>query len=103
MIKSKTEFLTGLKTLIGDDTSDNTLELLEYASHIDETNETEIATLNERITTLENEKNNLDKTWREKYRDAFFNPDKLDLTGGKEEDNTPENYPITFDDLFTPI
>lgn len=110
MIKTKDEYLTALKTLIGDNQDDNVLEILEYANKIDGDKENEITTLKERITTLENEKTEIDTNWRKRYKDTFFT--------GKPEDDDPEmkhqedvsretkqdeNYPQTYDDLFTEV
>mgnify|MGYP006988882376 CR=1 FL=1 len=61
MIKTKDEYLTALRTLIGDKQDDDVLEILEYANKIDGDKESEITTLKERITTLENEKTEIDK------------------------------------------
>lgn len=48
------------------------------------------------IATLRREKEELDKSWRKKYRDAFM--------GSREDvqdDNDEPPKPKTFDDLFT--
>lgn len=105
MIDNRNDFLTGLKTLIGDNTSDEVLDLLEYANSLGTDSETQIAQLNERITTLETEKetlqtekDNLDKEWRTRYRDTFYSPKPAG-----NDPNIPKTEPKPvkhFSDLF---
>lgn len=102
MIETKTDFLTGLKTLIGDNTSDEVLDLLEYANKIDTDNDTEITSLKEQITNLENdkaklqsEKEELDKSWRVKYRDTFYSSKPAD-----DDNKPPKKVAKNFSDLF---
>lgn len=102
MIDNRNDFLTGLKTLIGDNTSDEVLDLLEYATNIDTNTETQIAQLNERITTLESEKEtlqtekeNLDKDWRKRYRDTFYESKPVPKEEQKQKPPAKK-----FEDLF---
>lgn len=111
MIGNKDEFLTALKTLIGDNTDDNSLEVLEYANKIDTANETALNEANEKIKTLETEKANLDSEWRRRYKETFFNPSLANTNpaeGFTDDDvsrDTPqdENYPKEYKDLFTEV
>ena len=109
MINNKDEYLTALKTLIGERTDDEALAVLEYANKIDSDKETKITELNKKIEELETEKTNLDTEWRNRYRDTFFNPQKLPDESKDVSRETNENaeqgedYPQTYDDLFKEI
>lgn len=88
------EFMNKIKSIIGDDTSDETLSAIKdfsdtLSSLSDSSNE--IARLNKEIKDQ-------DEAWRKKYRDTFFN-------GGGEGDpeQDPDDPPekLTFDSLFS--
>lgn len=104
-IENKDDFLTGLKTLIGDDTSDNALSVLEYASKIGADSEQQITELTTQIETLKtekqallNEKDELDKSWRTKYRDTFYSgTPAVNPEGGANHEHKPAKK---FEDLF---
>ena len=105
MIGNKTEFLTGLKTLIGEDTSDTAIAVLEYANTIDTNSETQINELNEKITnlngqieTLQKEKNELDESWRKRYKDTFYNPPTKNDNSGQQ--NERKKAAQNYSDLF---
>lgn len=90
-IRSKDEIMTQLQTIIGEDTSDETLTFIQDVSDT-------LANENsaERIKELETQLETQDKEWRAKYRDAFF-------TGKPDESlNEPEDdgKPSKFEDLF---
>ena len=107
MIKTREEFLTGLRTVIGDNASDEVLDLLEYANTID--NDPQIAELQTQITQLNadkeklvQEKTDLENEWRKRYRDTFFNPN----TPPKEDTNRQrenKNGNRKLEDLFVAI
>lgn len=89
-IRTSEEIMSRLQTIIGDDTSDETLSFIEDVRDTIGNNDNA-----ERIRQLEEEVANTDKTWREKYRNAFFH--------GPDEDESQyrdESKPKTFDDLF---
>lgn len=93
-IRSREEILTSVQAHFGDDTSDETLALVED--------------ITDTITDLESKANNdnekwkqkyeeNDAAWRKKYRDRFF-------SGGSVEDDDPPEPPktknYTFENLF---
>lgn len=88
------EFMNRIRTLVGDDTSDETLATIQDFSDTlnsfgDSANE--IARLNSQLTEQ-------DEAWRKKYRDAFFHgPEE------REPDNPHDDGPkkLTFESLFT--
>ena len=97
MIKTKDEILNAIKERFGEDTSDETLSLIEDVS--DTLDDYETRTNDSTDWKTKYEEN--DKTWRERYRDRFFSgetdndieePDDID-------DDTPDKR--TFEDLFT--
>lgn len=88
-IRTREEIITSLSDILGDNNSDEVLQLL---TDVKDTlgNETDA----QRITDLENQLTELDTTWRKKYRDAF-------LSGADdsfEEEN--DKKPRKFEDLF---
>lgn len=92
-VRTREEIMTQLQSIIGDDTSDETLSFVQDVS--DTLGNDNSAT---RITELETQLKTQDEEWRKKYRDAFFTgkPDE-----NVNEDPEPENKPMRFEDLFT--
>lgn len=95
-IKSKDDLIASIKAVIGDDTTDESLTLLEDVS--------------DTFTSFENETkdktdwkakyNELDSSWRKKYRDRFMNgPADEDDFSEEEERKVPRRY----EDLFTTV
>lgn len=91
-VKTKEELMTQLGAYIGDDTSDEVLGLMKDISDtLDGANV-------ERVHQLEQEKADLDKSWRERYRDTFLRGTPDD-SGIDPEEDEPKR-PKTFEDLF---
>lgn len=92
-VRTRDEIMAQLQTLVGEDTSDETLAFIQDVSDT-------IGTENnaQRITELETQLAQQDEEWRKKYRDAFFTG-KPDET--LEEDEPVDNKPKSFMDLFT--
>lgn len=89
-IKTKQEVLDGLKKFIpNDDTSDDTLAFLQDVS---DTLDAGAENVDYKQLLADN-----DKKWRQKYRDAFYNPpDKPDPE--QEPDSEPKRR--SYADLF---
>lgn len=90
MVLPKEDFLSRIKTMVGDKTDDDTLSFLEDATD----------TINSFGSDTEDWKTKyeeLDKTWRDKYKARFFNKDES-KDDFEESDGTKEVK--TFDDLF---
>lgn len=98
-VKSKDDLLNSIRAKLGDDTSDDTLSLLEDVTD----------TFNSLSSTSDGEDwkkkyEDNDKQWREKYRDRFFNTE----TDDKDDDPinepppapAPSTSPTTFEELF---
>lgn len=92
-VRTREEIMAQLQTIIGDDTSDDTLTFVQDVS--DTLGNDNSAT---RITELETQLKTQDEEWRKKYRDAFFTGKPDDAF--KDEDDEPEK-PRRFEDLFT--
>lgn len=88
-IKTREEIITSLTNILGEDTSDEALELL---TDVRDTlgNQTDA----QKITELENQLKEQDATWRKKYRDAFLSG--ADESFEEEQNKTPKK----FEDLF---
>ena len=91
-IRTRDEIMAQLQTMVGEDTSDETLSFIQDVS--DTLGDNNSA---QRITQLETQLEEQDKEWRKKYRDAFFT--------GKPDDSYEEEpeqkRPKRFEDLFT--
>ena len=90
-VRTRDEIMTQLQTLIGEDTSDETLAFIEDIS------DTLGNDNSQTIADLQRKNEELDASWRKKYRDAFFSgkPDE-----SFDEDEQPAK-PKRFEDLFT--
>lgn len=89
-IKTRDELMESINNILGDNNSDEALQLLTdisdtFGSKTDA----------QRITELENQLQEQDASWRKRYRDAFMN--------GADESFEEENNkkPKSFSDLFT--
>jgi hypothetical protein len=95
MIKTKSELLDSIKAKFGDDTSDDTIALIEDVSDtLDDYDSKMSDTTNWKQKYEEN-----DAQWRQKYKDRFFNSGDDDVPPDGNKDDKPEVK--TFDDLFT--
>lgn len=97
-VLTKNELMEKVKNFLGDDTSDEALEIIEDISDTVEAGNSE-------DWKQKYEEN--DKKWREKYRDRFFNGDNNDDTDNekpketenKESEKEQEKL-LTFENLF---
>ena len=87
-IKTVDEILETIKTKIGDDTSDETISLVQDVTD----------TIRDLDTWKKKYEDN-DATWRKKYRDAFFSGSPAPLENGGDEDEEKKTY--KFENLFT--
>lgn len=91
-IKTKDEIMAQLSEVIGENNSDDVLNLMTDISDTLGDN-----TASQRVAELETALADKDKEWRQKYRDAFFSkPSKEEF-----EDDDDDKTPKTFEDLFT--
>lgn len=96
-VKSKEDLIASIKAVIGEDTTDESLSLLEDVSDTFTSFETETKDK----TDWKAKYNELDESWRKKYRDRFMNgsvDEEDDFSEEKER-----KVPRTYADLFTTI
>ncbi len=96
-VKSKEDLIASIKAVIGEDTTDESLSLLEDVSDTFTSFETETKDK----TDWKAKYNELDESWRKKYRDRFMSGsvDEEDDFSEVEERKVPRTYA----DLFTTI
>lgn len=97
-ILTREQILEQIKGRLGDDTSDEALKFVEDITESLDNYETLSATGSEWKAKYEEN----DASWRQKYRDRFFNSDvREDLAAlDKQTKNEPEDDRLTFDKLF---
>ena len=99
-VLSKADLLEKLKSRIGEDTSDETIQLIEDVT--DTINDYDNKTKDS--TNWEEKYKENDKMWRQKYKDRFFNtPAKEEeaSTGIDEDDDLESTKNLTYENLFT--
>ena len=107
MKRTKDEILSGVKSLLGDNISDEGIALIEDISDtLDGSQGGSTKELEDKIKELEDKVKETDEMWRKKYTDRFFNPDpsphdKDDPDNDTEEEDEEDNEPTKFDDLFS--
>ena len=93
-IKSREELLKSLNTLIGDNSTDENLAILEDVT--DTLKDYEEKTADQTDWKSKYEQNDAD--WRKKYRDRFMSG--AEIKDEQEEDIEKHSKPLTFDSLF---
>lgn len=101
MILSKEDFILRISERLGEDNSDETLAFIEDAT--DTLNDYE-----ERLLSTDNEDwkskyNELDASWRKRYRERFFKGEtsQEEVKDEQKKDVKDDgNVDVTFDDLF---
>lgn len=109
MKRTKEELMQSLKTVLGDNTSDEALALIEDVN--DTFDGSTGGSSDEDKKTIEDLQQKLkeqDEMWRKKYTDRFFNPilnndNNDDGADDTNDDNESEEEPTKFDDLIAPI
>lgn len=96
-VKTREEILEAIKSKIGEDTSDDSISLLEDITDTIDEYETRVADK----TDWKNKYDELDATWRRKYIERFSGKSGEDIKNEQEEQIKDDNEPRTFDELFT--
>lgn len=91
-IKTRDELLASVRSIIGENTSDEALALIEDVTDT----MTNLEANNSEDWKKRYEDN--DKMWRDKYRDRFYSSDPLPLEDKQVE--VDEDKPLTYDSLF---
>lgn len=99
-ILNKEDFMSHIKTLIGDNDSDETLKIVEDIT--DTINDYDTKVKGDGTDWKQKYEEN-DKAWREKYRERFFNGSSNDddNEGNGGSDNDDHKAPKTFEELFS--
>lgn len=93
----KEEYLESLKKLIGDDTSEEAIKILEdFTDTYDEleTSSTDTEDWKDKFTQN-------DAEWRKKYKDRFFSAGSKEEEIEEEIDDDTDEPEITINDLFS--
>lgn len=93
-IKSRDELLKSLNALIGDNSTDENLAILEDVTDTLKDYEEKTADQTEWKTKYEQN----DADWRKKYRERFMSGEIIKEE--QEEDVEKDSKPLTFDSLF---
>ena len=97
-VKTKAEILESIRSRVGDSTDDETLEFLEDVTDTLSDLETRASD----STDWKGKYEELDKTWREKYRERFFSsePKEEDKKGDEEFEEKEDKEKKTYESLF---
>ena len=96
-VKTREEILEAIKSKIGEDTSDDSISLLEDITDTIDDYETRVVDK----TDWKNKYDELDATWRRKYIERFSGKSGEDIKNEQEEQIKDDSEPRTFDELFT--
>lgn len=94
-VRTKDELMTALREVIGEDTSDEALTLVEDVSDTLDNVAAGISEdeVNRRVAEIE-------ETWRKKYRDRFFASNNEDGEIRDEEEEDEREEKTTYESLF---
>lgn len=92
-VKTKDEILQNLRSIIGESTDDSAIELLEDIT--DTINDYDEKTKEDWKAKYDE----LDETWKKKYKERFFNDD-IEIEKDKEKEEEKDEIEITFNDIF---
>lgn len=100
MILSREDFMNRLSERIGEDNSDETLSFIEDVT--DTLNDYEERVGSNDETEWKQKYNELDASWRKKYRERFFSTgtDAEEVKEEQEKDVKEDSEDISFEDLF---
>ena len=99
-VKTKEELLESIKLKIGEDTSDETLAVLEDIS--DTIDDLESTAKDTKDWKAEAER--IDAEWRKKYHDRFFSGEKIeDAEDPAPDSDVNESLSMSFENLFKEV
>ena len=104
MVKNITEIMETLRAYMGEDVSDEAIAFIEDVNDTLSNYERMVAD----VTDWESKYNELDASWRKRYRDRFFESGAEDEKGSFIEDvndveDQQDDEPQTFEDLFEEV
>ena len=89
---TQSEFMTKLKTIIGDRTDDEAISFIEDCK---DTITDDKDDWKKKYDDVVKEKDELDKTWRQKYTDRFFSSDSHDNDNEDRHENNKRTNPAS--------
>ena len=96
-VKTKAEILESIRNRVGDSTDDGTLEFLEDVTDTLSDLETRASD----STDWKGKYEELDKSWREKYRERFFSSEpKEEKTDDEKFEEKEDKEKKTYESLF---
>ena len=103
MILKKDEFMEKLKLLTEGKTDDETLKIIEDFNDTINAVNTDSEEVDEVRAEYEQKLVDLDTSWREKYKDAFFNGPENKEDEKYIEEPEEKDEPETYEDLFEEV
>lgn len=99
-ILNKADFMARLQERVGEDTSDDVMSFLEDMT--DTYNDLESKSTGTSDEQWQTKLDDLDKSWREKYKARFFNSETTpaDVIDDQTDDVISDGEEVTFEDLF---
>lgn len=97
MIKSKEEILNAINSLVGEETTDDVISIIEDVTDTITDFENRVAD----STNWEEKYNENDKMWREKYRERFLSNEVDEEIIDNEGLEEGEEAPLTYEALFS--
>jgi hypothetical protein len=110
MVKTKDELINDIQAILGENSSDDAIALLENVSDtLDSVNNTDIETLQRQLQEANDKIRETDENWRKKYIERFKAP--IDTNGSSEDNNVNNNSDnkdseekeLTFENLFKEV
>lgn len=107
---NREQFLEAIKARIGDDTSDHAMQFVEdmtdtFDGFATDSSSQRISELEQQLNDAKTERDDLDKSWRQRYRDRFFSGIDEDELPPEVKDSEPDEpdraTTIQVNDLFT--
>lgn len=95
-IKTREEILNSISSIIGENTDDNSIELIEDITDT----LTDFENKTKDNTNWKEKYENNDKEWRERYKQRFYSNDEPTPTPTPTPDPKEEHVITSFDELF---
>ena len=96
-VKTREEIMEAIRKVVGEDTSDEAIALLENVTDTFTDYEAKVADKTDWKTKYDE----LDASWRKKYMDRFSGKTGREVKEEQEEQIKDDSEPRTFDELFT--
>ena len=98
MVKSKEEIIASLKSIIGEDNSDEAITLLE---DVTDTLSVDNSAITAELEEMKQKYTDLDNEWRKRYRDRFYGD--VDTSEDDVLRDALKPQALTYDSLFEEV